>query len=108
MEEVRIIILCFAGIFTFAFGLGWVVPLCVACHKENKPSKVNITVSILDLIMILLDFIPVFGILRALPEAPSAYRASREAWRKEPYIRAMFWLSATSLIVIILALYIPV
>lgn len=108
MEEVRIIMLCFAGSFTFAFGLGWIIPLCAACRKEKKPTRVDIAASILDLIMILLDCIPVFWIFRAIPEAPSAYRASREAWRKEPYIWAMFWLSATSLIVAVLALYIPV
>ncbi len=107
MEEIRIIILCFSGIFTFAFGLAWILPLFAAGQHDTKPSKDDFTTSILDLILILLDCIPVFWLFRAIPEAPSAYRAARETWRKEPSIRVMFWLSGASLVVTVGALYFP-
>jgi hypothetical protein len=107
MEEIRIITLCFAGIFTFAFGLAWILPLIAAGQEDTKPSRDDIATSIADLILILLDCIPVFWLFRAIPEAPSAYRAARETWRKEPSIRAMFWLSGASLVVTVVALYIP-
>jgi hypothetical protein len=107
MEQIRIITLCFGGIFTFAFGLAWIIPLFVAGQKDTKPSRVDITTGVLDIILIILDCIPVFWLFRAIPEAPSAYKAAREAWTKEPSIRAMFWMSAVSFIVAVGSFYIP-
>lgn len=107
MEQIRIIILCFGGIFTFAFGLAWIIPLSLAGQRESRCDKTSVTFGLLDLLLILLDCIPVFWLFRAIPEAPSAYRAVREAWKNEASIRIMFWLSFGSLAVTIGCCFLP-
>tara|TARA_B100001971_G_C18171487_1_gene527394 strand:- start:261 stop:377 length:117 start_codon:yes stop_codon:yes gene_type:complete len=36
MDETLIILACFSGIFTFAFGLAWSIPLVAAGMEERK------------------------------------------------------------------------
>jgi hypothetical protein len=107
MEELRTVILSFGGIFTFAFGLAWILPLATAGRKEAKLKRDDAAFALLDLLLMAFDCIPFFWLFRAIPETPSAYRAARQAWRSQPTIRSMFWLSAAALVVTILAWNIP-
>ena len=106
-ETVRIIILCFGGIFTFAFGLAWIMPMVIAGQDQSERKKSDVAWGLMDLILILLDCFPIFWLFRAIPEAPSAYRAARETWKKETSIRTMFWLSTGSLLVTLGACFFP-
>lgn len=107
MEELRIVILCLGVIFTFAFGLAWILPLTTAGQKEAKPTKVDAAFSLVDLLLVFLDCFPLFWLFRAVPETPSAYRAAREAWRSQSSIRVMFWLSVIALTVTVVTWILP-
>jgi ABC-type antimicrobial peptide transport system permease subunit len=107
MDELSIIIMFFGGIFTFAFGLAWFIPLVTACQKESEPTYGDTIFSLLDLLLLLLDCIPLFWIFRDIPQAPSTYRLARETWRNQPTIRTMFWYSSISLVITLVAAFLP-
>ncbi len=106
MEPLRIIILTFSGIFTFAYGLAWIVPLVAAAKQESESSYVGQTLRLLDLFLIILDCIPIFWLFRAIPSTPSAYRAARDAWLTQSSIRTSFWLSLAALTITLAGLFI--
>jgi len=105
MEELLIVILFFSGVLTFAFGLAWMIPLFTSMHKNESATSVDAAMTILDLILMLFDCIPFFWIIRAIPEAPSAYRSARETWRQNATVRSMFWFSAASFSVFLSVLF---
>lgn len=93
METLRIVILAYSGVFTFAFGLGWIIPLASAhaeVEQEKKPYDGLFFAA--DLILFLLDCIPFFWIFRVLPRVPDGYRALKEKWGEEASIRRCFYL----------------
>lgn len=93
MQETATIILAFSGIFTFAFGMAWLFPLVAAHSKHPKPpTRSDWLFGGMDLVLCLMDCIPVFWLIRAIPEAPSAYAEARRKWREEKSIRLCFYL----------------
>ena len=106
MEPVQTILLSFSGVFTFAFGLAWLLPLVTAGQEQRTVSKGEVVTTLLDIALLLLDYIPVFWIFRAIPEAPSAYRAARLEWNNNASLRISFWLSAISLATFVGCIYI--
>lgn len=103
METIRLILLSFGGIFTFAFGLAWILPLMIAGQEELAKKKGSEVVLFMDLLLLAFDCIPIFWAFRALSEAPSTLREARALWKSERSIRSMFWLSMIALTVTILS-----
>ena len=108
-ETVFIVILTFSGIFTFAFGLAWFLPLVAARTDYGKqvPTKADMLMSGADLLLVLLDCIPFFWFFRALPEIPDACTEVRKRWREEASIRSCFytWLVCLTVLAATLLLY---
>ena len=106
MNNTMTVILAFGGIFTFAFGMAWFLPLSAARSEQAEPpSKGDWIFGGADLILILLDCFPLFWLFRAIPEIPSTYTAARDKWRKEPSIRGCFYAWLISLTVTVVAAF---
>ena len=85
---------CFSGIFSFAFGMAWSLPL-MAAHSEQKSvscngNKRDVVFGGLDFLLVIFDCIPLFWLFRAISETPSAYKAVRDKWKSEASIRWSF------------------
>lgn len=107
METIVTVIGIFAGLFTFAFGMAWAMPLFAARTEQAQPaSKSDWTFAGWDLILILLDCVPIFWLFRAVPEIPSTYTAARDKWRSESSIRGCFYAWLVSLTVTVVAIVI--
>ena len=106
MEPVQTILLSFSGVLTFAFGLAWLLPLVTAGQEQRTASKGEVVTTLLDVVMLLFDYIPVFWIFRAVPASPLAYRAARLEWKNNSSLRISFSLSAISLATFVGCIYI--
>ena len=109
LEEVRIIVISFSGIFAVAFGLAWLIPLWVAgsrLERENADQE-DRQIHLFDMVLLMLDIIPLFWAFRTLTEVPSAYRAARLEWQSHPSIRVMFWLSLVSAAIAVGMAFLP-
>ena len=96
MDVTLIILLCFSGIFTFAFGLAWCIPLAAA-GMEERESELKPTVrDIADIWLILNDMIPIFLVVDLFRKAPEDYSAAKKKWKSDGMIRASFYISIIS------------
>jgi hypothetical protein len=93
METTLTVAAIFTGIFTFAFGMAWLMPLAVTSVEQRKkqPARSDTLLAVLDLVLMITEFIPVFWLFRAIPAAPSTYRAVRTKWAAEKSIRFFFY-----------------
>lgn len=104
MDKFIIVVLSFGGIFTFAFGMAWFLPLFAARTEEAEPpTKKDWVFGGADLILLLLDCFAIFWHFRAIPEIPSTYTAARNKWRQEPGVRGCFYAWLISLTVTVIA-----
>ena len=105
MEVVLFIALCFSGIFAFAFGMAWFLPLASARSNivEETPKR-DVVFPLLDIVLMLFDCIPFFWFFRVLPTSSAAHQEVRRLWKEEESIRNSFysfvWSVATSVILI--------
>jgi hypothetical protein len=96
MDSAWLIVPILSGLLTFAFGLAWIIPMLQAGDHGRPADASDIPFGLLDLLLVLLDFLPLFGLLRALPRLPAAHAAAREVWRSDPAVRRFFRLSLAS------------
>ena len=101
MEDLRVILLTFSGIFAFAFGMAWVLPLFSAGESSYGKRQGDETKTFVDLLLICFDCIPIFWILRTIEEAPESCRAAKNAWDNQQSIRITFWSSLISTLVFV-------
>jgi hypothetical protein len=96
VQSAWLIVPILSGILTFAFGLAWAIPMLQAGDRGRPADARDLHFGLLDLLLVLLDFLPIFGPLRALPRLPAAHAAAREVWRSDPAVRRFFRLSLAS------------
>ena len=96
MDETLIILACFTGIFTFAFGLAWSIPLVAAGMEERKAELKPTVRDIADIWLILNDMIPIFLVIDLFRKAPEDYSAAKKKWKSDGMIRASFYISILS------------
>ena len=96
MTTLYLIIVIHSVIFTLCFGAAAILPL-IKGHADSKPkNKVDDTSSyelIGDILLILLDCMPVFWLFRAVPEVPGIYMTAHKRWNERKSIRMFFYLS---------------
>lgn len=98
MNEILIVLLCFSGIFTFAFGLAWALPLFTAGMEErNKEVELKPrTRDFADILLVLNDMLPVFLIFDIFRQAPEDYSAAKRKWKEDSMVRVSFWIFLSS------------
>ena len=96
MQSAWLIVPILSGILTFAFGLAWAIPMLQAGDRGRLADARDLPFGLIDLLLVLLDFLPIFGLLRALPRLPAAHAAARALWRSDPAVRRFFRLSLAS------------
>lgn len=92
MNEILIIALCFSGVFTFAFGLAWFLPLFATGMEERSKEikEESIFKGLVDILLVLGDMIPIFLLFDMFKQAPEGYSAAKRKWREERTIRSCF------------------
>ncbi|MGJ8674270.1 hypothetical protein, partial [Rubritalea sp.] len=93
MHPAITVITTLLGMFAFAFGLAWFVPLASA-HSDNRKSRPagDIAFPLLDILLLLLDCIPIFWLFRSVPFSSEARHDVKDQWRKDKSIRVCFYL----------------
>lgn len=106
MEAIFTPAVALLGIFVFAFGAAWFIPLVTANaermrEQEGANEPIHAATLFLDSLLILCDSIPVFWILRVFHSNKGATSAARDKWKNEISIRRCFylWLTSTSLLI---------
>jgi hypothetical protein len=96
MNEILIILACFSGIFTFAFGMASCLPLIAAGVEERKTELKPTVRDIADIWFILNDMIPIFLAIDLFRKAPQDYSAAKKKWKSDGMIRTSSYISILS------------
>ena len=84
-----------------AFACGFFIPLAVEVNQERdrrlaasrpkgQPEIIDARFAVLDFLLLALDSIPVFWLLRLTSRAPGDAKAAQLKWRSDPSIRLCF------------------
>lgn len=92
MEAIILPTSAFLGMFIFAFGMGWFMPLVAVYSDSQKNNKSDFTYSILDILLMLFDCIPVFWLFRVFPASNSSLKRVRGEWTTNKSVRWSFYL----------------
>lgn len=108
METTILAIIAFCGMFTFAFGMAWILPLFTAHANITKDrSDTDIVFPLLDVLLMTMDCIPLFWLVRIKPLSCEWREAARQVWSEEPSVRNCFYgflVSVSLIIVLVMAL----
>ena len=107
METLVTVIGILAATFSFAFGMAWFLPLAIAAEKHREQSdQSEYAIAGLDLLLLVLDCIPIFWAFRAVSEDPSMCSEARKKWAEDRTVRGMFYAFCVSLGIAIFCLFI--
>ena len=98
METALLITTLMGVTFSFAFGMAWFVPLVsaraeyLASDDIEKGLVKKSVFAVLDILLLLIDTIPIFWIISCFMDAPETMKAGIKRWKEEKMIRVCFWL----------------
>lgn len=102
MSPIVFALAAFHAILLVAFAAAFMIPLASAGTEEraergrslrSRHVFFDVFGPLLDLVLPLVDSIPVFWLLRVIADTPDDVRAARQRWREEPTVRLCFWVA---------------